>query len=79
MTEHADEALPGDLFFFLQGQADVGKKQQRVGNAILAESSLAQQPSRGSRAKRMNALIGSSQKHFKAQFTRGVSKASSVG
>ena len=47
MAENADQALPGDLFLFLQRQAYIGQQQQRVGRAVLAESGFAQQPARG--------------------------------
>ena len=40
MPQHADEALPCGLLFFLQRQADIGKQKQRVRAAVLAESRL---------------------------------------
>ncbi len=67
VAQDADQALPGGLFFFLQGQAHVGQQQQRVRNAVLAKGGLAQQPARGLGAEGVNGLVGRGQQRIQAQ------------
>ena len=74
MAQHANEALPCSLFFFAQGLADVGKQQQGVGRAVLAEGGLAQQPALGLGAEGVNALVGRGEQVFEAQFARGAAE-----
>jgi hypothetical protein len=47
VSQHANQALPGGLFLFLKGNADIGQHQQSVGRSILPEDGFAQEPARG--------------------------------
>ncbi len=80
VAQHADQPLPGRLFFFLQRQAHVGQQQQRVRRAVLAEEPPCASSQRvGFDGEGVDGLVGRGQQVFQSQFARGVAEAAGMG
>src|SRR5579863_10338865 len=75
VTENADQALPRNLFFFLQGLADIRKQQEGMRCPVLAEKRLAQKPARRLCSEGVNGLVGRSEKIVECELSRAVAEA----